>query len=113
MVFQIYLLSCFLLARLDPIPICVLHPVPTLLPCSFSNGKPSVVDLYFQPFYGFRRLLVREFLLISPVSVRDQAFRASSLIVYFLYKLCEFLGSSIVEFTTWFLSPFMQGNCTW
>ena len=61
-------------------------------------------------FCGFRRLLIREFILISPVSVRDQAFRASSLIVHSLYKLYKFLGSSLVEFSTWCSSPFMQSN---
>ena len=41
--------------------------------------------------------------MISSVSVRDQAFRASSLIVHSLYKLYKFLGSSLVEFSTWFV----------
>ena len=100
----------FLFARLDLLPICILHPVSTLLLCSFSNGKPSVVDSYFQPFYGFRRPLIREFLLISPASVRDQAFQASSLIVHSLYKLYKFLGSSIVEFSTRLSSPLLQSK---
>ena len=94
------------------------RPPHLILALSFPSSplfvfewKPSVVDSYFQPFYGFRRLLISEFLLISPVSVRDQTFRASSFIVRSLYKLCKFLESSIVEFSTWFSSPFIQSNC--
>ena len=95
----------FPIARLDLLPICISHPISTHLLYSFSNRKSSIIDSYFQPFYGFRRLLIREFILISSVSVRDQAFRTSSLIVRSLYKLYKFLGSSLVEFSTWFPPP--------
>jgi hypothetical protein len=95
-----------------PVPICILHPFFTLLLYSFSNGKPSVIDSYFQPFMFFIISSVREFTPypISLVSAKDQAFRASSLIVYSLYKLYRFLGSSIVEFSTRFSSPFLQSK---
>ena len=101
----------FPIARLDLLPICISHPIPTLLLYSFRIGGLLSWIRISNFFCGFRRLLIREFILIPSVSVRDQAFRASSLIVHSLHKLYKFLGSSLVEFSTWFSSPFIQSNC--
>ena len=38
----------FPIARLDFLPICISHPISTLLLYSFSNRKSSIVDSYFQ-----------------------------------------------------------------
>ena len=95
----------FPIARLDLLPICISHPISTILLYSFRIGGLLSWIRISTFFCGFRRLLVCEFILISPVSVRDQTFQASSLIVCFLYKLYRSLGSSLVEFSTWFLSP--------
>ena len=72
----------FPIARLDLLPICISHPISTHPLYSFSDRKSSIMDSYFQFLLWFHRLLIREFILISSVSVRDQASRASSLIVH-------------------------------
>ena len=107
---QRFLASYFPHVRfLDHHPICLLHPFLTPLLYLVSNTSPSAIDSYFQPFYVFHSLLVREFILISLVSARDQAFWASSLIVSVAILPVKPLPPSLVLTHTYSLKPLLIG----